>query len=170
MATLDSKNKIILTPKKRERKDNKAANDEIADAIIRTHGIIAKAAALLSKEKSEAAGRKISISRSAISQRIKNNAKLQSVHDEAVEGMLDFAEDKLFQKIADGDMTAIIFYLKCKGKRRGYIERQAVELSGINGAPIGINQMSKPDLSRLSEEELRSYAAICEKLASENDS
>jgi hypothetical protein len=132
----DCKNEIIPAPKKKERRDAKATNKEIADALARTHGIIAKAALLLSKEKSEAAGRKISIARQTISERIKANETLQKAHDQAADAMTDFAEDKLFQAIADGDMTAIIFYLKCKGKRRGYIERQALEHSGPGGLPL----------------------------------
>ena len=47
----------------------------------------------------------------------------QAVVD-AKEGMLDFAEGKLMEKIKAGDNTAIIFYLKTQGKARGYIERQ----------------------------------------------
>jgi len=48
---------------------------------------------------------------------------------------VDFAESKLHQLIKDGDTTATIFFLKTKGKRRGYIERNEVELT----APITLN-------------------------------
>jgi hypothetical protein len=39
---------------------------------------------------------------------------------------LDFAESKLHKLIDGGNATAIIFYLKTKGKGRGYVERQEV--------------------------------------------
>lgn len=39
---------------------------------------------------------------------------------------LDFAESALHGKIKEGSDAAIIFYLKTKGKGRGYIERQEV--------------------------------------------
>jgi len=36
---------------------------------------------------------------------------------------LDFAESQLHKQIKDGNPSSTIFYLKTKGKRRGYVER-----------------------------------------------
>lgn len=46
---------------------------------------------------------------------------------------LDFAESKLHELIKDKDTTATIFYLKTKGKRRGYIERNEIDHNGQIG-------------------------------------
>ena len=48
--------------------------------------------------------------------------------DDVQESFLDLAESKLLEKIKDGDNTCIIFFLKTKGKKRGYVEKQEVEL------------------------------------------
>lgn len=62
----------------------------------------------------------------------------------SLEGMtLDFAESKLHEQILDGNTTAIIFFLKCKGKVRGYVERQEIKLD-----------KTTPDLSDLSTSQL----------------
>lgn len=52
---------------------------------------------------------------------------------------LDFVESKLLKNIADGDNTAILFYLKCKGKERGYIEKQYIEQNTTFTEPLRIN-------------------------------
>jgi hypothetical protein len=43
---------------------------------------------------------------------------------------LDFAESQLFKQIKENNTTATIFFLKTKGKNRGYIERQEIQHSG----------------------------------------
>lgn len=50
------------------------------------------------------------------------------------EMVLDFAESKLHNLISTGDTTATIFFLKTKGKKRGYIERQ--EITGADGEKL----------------------------------
>tara|TARA_R110001592_G_scaffold247742_2_gene509831 strand:+ start:255 stop:611 length:357 start_codon:yes stop_codon:yes gene_type:complete len=46
---------------------------------------------------------------------------------------LDFAESQLHKQISENSTAATIFYLKTKGKKRGYIERQ--EITGADGMP-----------------------------------
>ena len=43
---------------------------------------------------------------------------------------IDFAESQLHKQIKDGNSTATIFFLKTKGKKRGYVERQEIEATG----------------------------------------
>jgi len=42
---------------------------------------------------------------------------------------LDFAESQLHKQISDGSTTATIFLLKTKGKDRGYVEKQQIEIN-----------------------------------------
>lgn len=58
--------------------------------------------------------------------------------------VLDFAESQLHKQINEGNTSATIFFLKTKGKGRGYIERQQVEVSDL-----------RPDLTGLSTDELK---------------
>jgi len=42
---------------------------------------------------------------------------------------LDFAESRLHRNIKDGDVASILFYLKTRGKKRGYIEQQKTDIT-----------------------------------------
>lgn len=53
----------------------------------------------------------------------KNNPEFKRAVDEIQDNRLDMAEAMLLRKIQEGNDTCLIFYLKTKGKNRGYIER-----------------------------------------------
>jgi hypothetical protein len=63
---------------------------------------------------------------------------LDNVRD-SQERLVDNVEDALMDKIADGDTTSIIFFLKTKGKHRGYVEKQQTEHSGNVGVTFHID-------------------------------
>lgn len=82
------------------------------------------------------AARKAGISYITVWRYTQDFPSVKQAVEEAKETMTDFAEGKLFEKISKGDITAIIFYLKTKGKSRGYIERH--EVGGEGNQPITI--------------------------------
>lgn len=61
---------------------------------------------------------------------LREDAEYKEQVDGITDIALDFAESKLHKQIDKGDTTATIFYLKTKGKKRGYIERQEFDHSG----------------------------------------
>jgi len=69
-------------------------------------------------------------------QYLKRSAYLRAVRKELDESYLDLTEVELIKKVKTGDLGAICFYLKCKGKRRGYVER--LEHGGLDGEAIKI--------------------------------
>ena len=49
--------------------------------------------------------------------------KLAEGLEAADEAILDFAESKLVEHIQNDDVQALIFFLRTKGKKRGYVEK-----------------------------------------------
>lgn len=64
----------------------------------------------------------------------KRYASVREAIKEQKEKRKDRVELQLWKQINDGNIAAIIFYLKTQAKDRGYIERQ--EVSGPDGAPV----------------------------------
>jgi hypothetical protein len=64
----------------------------------------------------------------------KEDPDFARICDEIENIALDFVESQLFKQIKNENTAATIFYLKTKGKNRGYSER--TEITGMNGEPI----------------------------------
>ena len=96
--------------------------------------------------------RKVGISRQTYYDWLKSDPEFKAEAEDIGEDAIDFVEGKLFEKIngvtigksVEGIVvtydqppsdTAIIFYLKTKGKKRGYIERTETDMN-ITGTPI----------------------------------
>ena len=73
------------------------------------------------------------ISRTQFYQWLKDDSEFKRKVDDISNIALDFAESQLHKQISDNSTAATIFYLKTKGKKRGYIERQ--EITGADGMP-----------------------------------
>ena len=59
---------------------------------------------------------------------------------------LDYAETKLHSQITKENPTAIIFYLKTKGKKRGYVERQEIAHEGLK--TFEVEEVDEQDTSQ----------------------
>lgn len=75
--------------------------------------------------------------------------RIDDVYKEAVDDIadiaLDFAESQLHKQIKDGEVSSTIFYLKTKGKKRGYIEKQEIDLGGSVGITWNEQKNYEPD-------------------------
>ena len=88
--------------------------EHVAEALRTSGGIVSDAA------------QKLGCSPATVRNYIRRHKSLQHVLEEAIESNLDLAESALLKGIAQGNMTAVIFYLKTKGRGRGYVERSGV--------------------------------------------
>lgn len=71
----------------------------------------------------------IGISRKTFYTYLEKDKKFREAIEESQEAQIDNAESILQKKIMEEDTTSVIFYLKTKGRDRGYIERVEQEVS-----------------------------------------
>lgn len=83
---------------------------QVANALVKTGGRVMEAAKILK------------CNFKTIYKMIDKDNRLQILKQDLEELHLDAAESSLMSQIKKGNLTAIIFFLKCKGKRRGWIE------------------------------------------------
>jgi hypothetical protein len=93
----------------------------IIDALEKSLGVVTTAC------------KNVGIGRTTFYDWMKDDQEFEQEVNEIQNIALDFAESQLHKQIGDGSTAATIFYLKTKGKKRGYIERQ--EITGADGMP-----------------------------------
>lgn len=72
--------------------------------------------------------KQVGISRDTHYRWLKEDEEYKQTVNEISDVALDFAESQLFKQIRDGNTTATIFFLKTKGKHRGYIEKTETDV------------------------------------------
>lgn len=86
------------------------------------------------------------VSRSTYNNWIETNEDFKLNVELIKEKQIDFVESKLLQKIEMGDTAAITFYLKTKGKARGYVEKGDLD-QGDKLVQINITGIDRRDIS-----------------------
>lgn len=74
-----------------------------------------------------AACRAAGVSRATYYVWLNNDPVFKALAEDVSEIALDFVENKLLQQIKNGEVSSTIFYLKTKGKKRGYIEKTEMQ-------------------------------------------
>lgn len=105
--------------------------EKIAEALTATKG-----AAVL-------AARKLGVSHQSIYNWIAKSPTLKALKESFDEELLDIAELKVRERILDGDADLLKFYLRTKGKHRGYTER--TEHTGADGGAVVIRIKRRSD-------------------------
>ena len=73
--------------------------------------------------------KKADIPRSTYYKWLKDDEEFRQQVQEIENVALDFAESQLHQQISDNSTAATIFYLKTKGKTRGYTEKSELDVT-----------------------------------------
>ena len=79
----------------------------------------------------------VGVDRTTFYRYYKEDEEFKEAVDSMDDYVLDFAESKLLENIKDKKETSIIFYLKTKGRKRGYIEKKDVDVT-TNGKEVNI--------------------------------
>lgn len=116
-------------------KQMRVTNEQVEAALRATGGFLSLAA------------QRLGCSYKTVYRRIRASTRLQEALQEIADKRLDLAEAALTKAINNGESWAVCFYLKCKGKHRGYVER--TEVTGRDGGPIEHSAAEK-----LTDEEL----------------
>lgn len=83
-----------------------------------------------------AIARSFDVTRAAIYDYIEKRPELKELIQQERETIIDDVESELFKHAKRGNLSAMIFFLKTQGKKRGYVERS--EITGADGQAITV--------------------------------
>lgn len=122
--------------------------EKLLEALTKTRGIVAYAC------------QTVGISRKTFYNYVNTDDAFAEQVDDIVELQIDVAEAALLKKIKKENLAAIIFYLKTKGKKRGYVEKQVIESDNT------IRKADEFDYAKLTNKELDTLHKLYEKMQS----
>ena len=91
---------------------------QVSDALTQTKGMVYLAA------------KRLGCTPQTIYNYLKRHPTLEQLHKDLSEEMVDVAELRFFRAIQQGEPWAIAMMLKTKGKKRGYVEKSELDVSG----------------------------------------
>lgn len=82
----------------------------------------------------------VGVSRATFYNWCKEDAEFNEEVNQINEETLDFVESKLLKNIEKGEVTSIIFYLKTKGRNRGYQEKAEIDINSLRLPQIELQE------------------------------
>jgi hypothetical protein len=128
-----------ITGEKSEQERTAIAKAAMLTALRKTLGIVTPAC------------ESVGIARITHYDWMSNDPAYKKAVEEIKDIEIDFVESKLHSLINDKCPAAIIFHLKCQGKRRGYVEKQEIEHSGNLGVTLDVTKLSDQQLQAIAE-------------------
>jgi len=117
------------------KRQNPTLKKAMIKALEKTMGVVSSAAIM------------VGICRSTHYEWLKTDSEYKQKVEDLENVMLDFAETNLHQQIMEGNTTATIFLLKTRGRKRGYIERQNIQVD----ADISTTKLSPEAQKKIDE-------------------
>ena len=96
---------------------NTPKKEQMLEALEKSLGIVSTACKM------------VDVGRTTHYEWMKSDEEYKSAVNSIQDSVLDFAESHLYKLVKEGNPAATIFFLKTKGKKRGYIERQEIEVT-----------------------------------------
>jgi hypothetical protein len=104
-----------MSQRSKQPKKRITTKQKLLNALEECHGVVTTAC------------KKAGLSRAAYYKIWNSDENFRQQCDEIQESAIDFVESQLFKQIQEGNITGQIFYLKTKGKNRGYIEKTQIQ-------------------------------------------